>query len=171
MNLSYPIGQFVKPANIDHSTIDEWISQIETLPSRFRHAVESLSEEQLDSPYRPGGWSIRQLIHHVPDSHINSYVRFHWALTENTPKIKAYHEAAWAELSYLQTLDIHTSLDLLSIVHKRWTALLRSLTVEDLKKSFIHPDNNKAYELKEVIGMYAWHGEHHLAHVGLVNPM
>ncbi len=169
MNLSYPIGKFEKPNQIDQKTIERWIDQIATLPARFRKAVEGLSPEQLDTPYRPGGWTIRQLIHHVPDSHINSYIRFHWTLTEETPKIKAYNEAAWADLPYLKTLDIQTSLDLLSIVHKRWVELLKSLTPDDLERSFIHPEDNQSYPLREVIGMYAWHGEHHLAHVKLVS--
>lgn len=170
-HLSYPIGQFEKPAIIDDQIIDAWISQIESLPARFKKEVLGLSTEQLDAPYRPGGWTVRQLIHHVPDSHINSYIRFHWALTEEAPRIKAYNEAAWAELSYLKDLDIKTSLDLLAIIHKRWVALLRSLTPTDLDKTFVHPENNETYQLREVIGMYAWHGEHHLAHVKLVSEM
>lgn len=169
MNASYPIGKFQKPATINDETIQDWISQIESLPDRFRNEVSGLSESQLNTPYRPGGWTIRQLIHHIPDSHINSYVRFHWTLTEDKPMIKAYNEAAWAELSYLKDLDIQTSLDLLAIVHKRWVALMRSLTESDLDKAFIHPEKNEAYQLREVIGMYAWHGEHHLAHVRLVS--
>lgn len=168
-NLRYPIGKFSRPEKLNQGIITNWINQIETLPERFRKEAEHLSPLQLDTAYRPGGWTIRQLIHHVPDSHINSYIRFHWTLTENAPKIKAYNEAAWAELPYLKTLDINTSLDLLSIIHKRWVQLLKSLTQDDLKRSFIHPDNNQSYPLREVIGMYAWHGEHHLAHIGLVS--
>lgn len=169
MNLSYPIGQFEKPEIIDKQIVDNWISQIESLPERFKKEVVDLSTDQLDTPYRPGGWTIRQLIHHVPDSHINSYIRFHWALTEEAPRIKAYNEAAWAELPYLEVLDIHTSLDLLAIIHKRWVVLLRSLTPSDLDKTFIHPESNEAFQLRVVIGMYAWHGEHHLAHVKLLS--
>jgi len=164
-NLSYPIGKFQKPEIIDTKQIAIWIDSIESLPERISDEVKNLNTEQLDTPYRSGGWPVRQVIHHVPDSHINSYIRFHWTLTEENPKIKAYNEAAWAELSYLKALDIQTSLDLLSIVHKRWVALLRSLKEADLDRTFVHPEDNNQYALREVIGMYAWHGEHHLAHI------
>ena len=165
IHLSYPIGQFVKPSVLDAKKIDYWINQIEELPARLYHEVSTLDDHQLNTPYRPEGWTVRQVVHHLPDSHMNSYVRFHWALTEDQPVIKAYHEAAWAELSYLQNLAIEPSLSLLNSIHQRWVLLLKALSKEDLGKSFIHPENNEIFKLNEVIGMYAWHGEHHLAHI------
>ncbi len=164
-SLIYPIGKFKKPLRIRPEDVKEWIQEIEDLPFRMSSAVEGLNQDQLNTPYRPGGWTIKQVIHHVPDSHMNSYIRFHWALTEDNPKIKAYNEALWAELPYLKDVDIQTSLDLLSIVHKRWVILLKSLTKGQLKSSFIHPDDEKMHTLKEMIGVYAWHGNHHLAHI------
>lgn len=164
-SLSYPIGKFKKPLLIQPEHVEGWIKETENLPSKMAHAVKGLNETQLNTPYRPGGWTVRQVIHHVPDSHMNSYVRFHWTLTEETPKIKAYDEAAWASLPYIQEVDIETSLDLLDLIHKRWVILLKSLTKAQLDRTFIHPDDNKAYTLREMIGAYAWHGNHHLAHI------
>jgi uncharacterized damage-inducible protein DinB len=165
IHLSYPIGQFVKPSVIDAFKIEDWINQIEELPARLYQEVSNLNDHQLNTPYRPQGWTVRQVVHHLPDSHMNSYVRFHWALTEDQPVIKAYHEAAWAELPYLQNLAIDTSLTLLSSIHQRWVDLLKSLTKEDLKRTLIHPENKETFLLQELIGMYAWHGEHHLAQI------
>ena len=164
-SLSYPIGKFKKPLLIKAHHIEVWIDEIVSLPERFSASVTQLTDSQLDTPYRPGGWTVRQVIHHVPDSHMNSYIRFHWTLTENNPKIKAYNEAAWANLAYLDDVAIQTSLDLLSLIHKRWTVLLKSLTRTQLDMTFVHPDDNRSYPLKEVIGSYAWHGNHHLAHI------
>ena len=163
--LKYPIGKFVKPSTIDQSTIQSWIEEIEHLPHQIRKAVEDLSEEQLNTPYRPEGWTIRQVIHHLPDSHMNSYVRFRWALTEDSPTIKAYHEDRWAELDDAKHADINISLILLEAIHIRWCMLLRSLTPEQLKKHFIHPESGAKVYLDENIGSYAWHGKHHLAHI------
>ena len=163
-DLRYPIGKFQNPTQIDQQQLDEWIEQISTLPRRFATEVVEMGHEQLDKPYREGGWTIRDLIHHLADSHINSYVRFHWAMTEESPKIKAYDENGWAELPYLKDLSIQTSLDLLSLIHERWVALLNSMTTEAFDKKYIHPLNGEQV-LKEVLAMYAWHGEHHLAHV------
>lgn len=160
----YPIGKFQKPENITKQQIEDCIEQIRTLPRRFAIEVVEMSQDQLDTPYREGGWTVRDLIHHLADSHINSYVRFHWAMTEDSPQIKAYDEEGWAELPYLKTMSIQTSLDLLSLIHERWVALLNSMNPQDLEKAYIHPVNGKQV-LKEVLAMYAWHGEHHLAHV------
>lgn len=160
----YPIGKFQKPDNITPAQIEDWIEQIRTLPRRFAEEVIELSHEQLDTPYREGGWTVRDVIHHLPDSHINSYVRFHWALTEDNPMIKAYDEGGWAKLPYLKSLNIQTSVDLLSLVHERWVALLKAMTPQDWEKTYQHPENGEQ-PLKEILAMYAWHGEHHLAHV------
>ena len=164
-SLSYPIGQFTESQNITSEIITEWIDNIAELPAQMKAAVEGLSQEQLATPYRPDGWTIKQVINHVPDSHISSYMRFHWALTESNPMIKAYDEKAWAELPYHQNMPISVSLDLLTIVHQRWVYLLKSLSETDLEKTFVHPENGRTFTLKWTLGMYAWHGKHHLAHI------
>ncbi|MFY0591126.1 YfiT family bacillithiol transferase [Roseivirga sp.] len=164
-NLSYPIGPFVPPENISSAQIAVWIQEIEELPAKFHSAVSDLSAEQLNTPYRPEGWTVRQVIHHLPDSHIGSYCRFHWALTEDNPTIKAYDEKAWANLSYQNNVPIESSLGMLDHIHARWVVLLKNLSDGDLEKTYVHPEDGKSYILREVVGMYAWHGNHHLAHV------
>lgn len=164
-NLSYPIGEYNTPSIIDSAQINLWISEIEALPSQLSAAVLNLSDEQLDTPYRPGGWTVRQVIHHMPDSHIGSYCRFHWALTEDSPIIKAYDEKAWAELPYQKDVPIAISIGMLENIHARWSILMKNLTSDQLEKTFIHPVGGQVYILKSVIGMYAWHGKHHLAHI------
>lgn len=163
--LKYPIGKFIKPKRITLETIGRWIDEIEHLPHQIREALKPLDDQQLDTPYRPDGWTIRQVIHHLPDSHMNSYIRFRWTLTENTPKIKAYYEDRWAELEDAKHGNIDISLILLEALHLRWSLLLRSMNLEQLHKSFIHPESGKKVRLDENIGIYAWHGRHHLAHI------
>ena len=163
--LKYPIGKFIKPERITLETISRWIDEIEHLPHQIRVAVEGLNEKQLDTPYRPDGWTIRQVVHHLPDSHMNSYIRFRLALTEDKPKIKGYHEDRWAELHDARHGNIDISLILLEAIHIRWSLLLRSLSLEQLHKSFIHATSRKEIRLDENIGLYAWHGKHHLAHI------
>ena len=162
--LRYPIGRFKPPSPIDKDQVERWINDIEALPADLRRAVKGLTETQLDTPYRPGGWTIRQVIHHLPDSHMNSFIRFKWALTEDRPEIKAYFEDRWAELPDYAATPVTASLDLLEALHRRWVALLRSLTRQDLDRTFIHPESGPA-NLAETIGSYAWHGRHHLAHI------
>ena len=140
------------------------MSQIEVLPEQMRRAVTGLTEEQLDTPYRPGGWTLRQVIHHVPDSHLNSYIRFKWALTEEEPVIKTYDEARWAELADYRVGAVETSLSFLELLHAKWITLLRSLSHEQLSRRFVHPVSGP-FELAWNVGHYAWHGRHHLAHV------
>ncbi len=164
-SLSYPIGQFKAPENITPEIITQWIDEIAALPAQMKAVVDGLSEEQLATPYRPEGWSIKQVINHVPDSHISSYMRFHWTLTESNPTIKAYDEKAWAKLSYHDEMPLAVSLDLLKAIHQRWIYLLKSLSESDLEKTFVHPENRKTLNLKTTIGSYAWHGKHHLAHI------
>ena len=168
--LRYPIGKFNKPLNITQETVDLWIDEIESFPERLEHAVKGMSEIELATPYRPDGWTIAQVVHHCADSNLNSYIRFKWAITEENPTIKPYYEERWAELEDGKSLDIKHSLALLKALHVRWTILLRSLTKSDYKRTFVHPDNNKTYRLDENIGIYAWHGNHHIAHVRLVKP-
>jgi hypothetical protein len=164
-DLRYPIGKYIAPDLIDQSFVGKSIDEIESLPKRLRLAVENLSDEQLDTPYRPDGWTVRQVVHHLVDSHINSYVRFRWTLTEVNPMIKAYYEERWAELPDAKHGSIDLSLSLLELLHNRWAYLLHSLTDKDLKKTFMHPETGQKIALDWNIGMYAWHGNHHLAHI------
>ena len=161
----YPTGLYTPPENILPSHIDGWIKQIESLPERLAGLVNNITEDQLNTPYRPEGWTVRQVIHHIPDSHVNSYIRFKWALTEDEPTIKAYHEDRWAELYDTKDQPIQISIDFLKVVHAKLVHLLKGLSEEQLKRAFIHPENGKRMSLDWTIGMYAWHGEHHLAHI------
>ncbi len=163
--LRYPIGKFEKPEIITDDQINAWIKILEELPSKLSRIVEGLSESQLDTPYRPKGWTIRQVVHHIADSHHNSYTRFKWALTEDTPVIKVYHEDRWSELFDAKSAAIQPSLDYLKILHYKLTYLLRGLSKEQLAKGFIHPETNEITLLSENIGKYAWHGSHHYAHI------
>lgn len=163
--LKYPIGKFQKPSIIDTSVIENWIQSIEELPVKVIGFVEGLGNDELSKPYRPDGWTIQEVVHHIPDSHLNAYVRLKWALTEDTPSIKAYNEKAWAALSDSQTGDVQLSLNLLNTLHARWVYLLKSLTEDQLKRAYFHPDDNETVSIEEFIGRYAWHGEHHLAHL------
>lgn len=162
--LRYPIGKFSPPKEITTSAIKNFIKTIEETPEKLRAAVQDLNEEQLDTPYRPGGWTIRQVIHHLPDSHMNSYVRFKLALTENTPAIKTYDEAKWAELDDSKDTPIEVSLNLLESLHKRWVVLLRSMSEKDFHKTVNHPEWGEI-KLDRMLALYAWHCRHHLAHI------
>ncbi len=163
-DLRFPIGRFEPPAEISAQLVASWIAEIESLPERLRTLVGGLDDEQLDTPYRPGGWSVRQVVHHLVDSHLNSYVRFKWALTEERPVIKAYWEDRWAELADYRDTPLEVSLDLLESLHARWCVLLRALGPADLEREFVHPDSGPM-TLGANIGAYAWHGRHHLAHI------
>lgn len=163
MDTKYPIGTFQLKGEITDSVINDWIKEIEELPKHLQEAVKGLNHEQLDTAYRTGGWTVRQVLHHLTDSHMNSYIRIKLALTEEKPVIKPYDEAKWAELSDYQ-LPIEASLVFLELLHNRWTNLLHSLTSADLKKTFVHPESGEI-TIGENIGLYAWHGKHHLAHI------
>ena len=168
--LKYPIGHFVKPAMINSMIVKDWIAQIEALPVKVSDITTPLSKTQLDTPYRPGGWTVRQVVHHLSDSHHHSYIRFKWALTEDNPVIKPYLEKEWAQLFDAVTGPIDLSLAHLEAVHAKLVYLLNGLSAEDLKKTFIHPVGNTETTLEENIGRYAWHGNHHLAHIqGLIH--
>ncbi|MBT8312015.1 MAG: putative metal-dependent hydrolase [Flavobacteriaceae bacterium] len=164
-SLRYPIGKFVKPEPITQTHIADWILQLEEMPERYKNLVYHLKENQLETPYRPGGWTVRQLIHHVADSHHNSYIRFKWALTEESPLIKPYNEKEWANLFDSRIAPIQLSLDHLKVVHAKLVYLLKGLSGSDLKRSFIHPEGEVVTSLEENIGRYAWHGNHHYAHM------
>jgi DinB superfamily len=162
--LRYPIGKFVAPTAITLAQREAWISDIAQLPSQLRQAVAGLNEAQLDTPYRPGGWSLRQLVHHIADSHLNAFIRLKWTLTEDSPTIKAYWEERWAENPDNLRLAIEVSLGLLDHLHQRWVFLLRNLGEADFARGYIHPESQRFFRLDEYLGLYAWHGRHHLAH-------
>ena len=161
----YPVGRFTMPDG--HPSAAErarWIDEIASTPSVFRAALEGLTEPQLDTPYRDGGWTVRQVAHHMPDSHVNAYVRFKLALTEDRPTIKPYDEAAWATLPDSR-MPVASSLALLESLHARWTTLLRAMQEDDFRRTFVHPEHGRTFTLAGVLAMYAWHGRHHTAHV------
>ena len=163
---SYPIGKFVSIAGeITAEQRGGWITEIAELSAKFRGAVQGLTEVQFDTPYRPGGWTVRQVVHHVPDSHLNAYIRFKLALTEENPTIKPYEEARWAELPDTAGTQIGVSLVMLEALHRRWVNLLRSMSEEQWGRTYFHPDQDKSLRLDGVLAMYAWHGKHHTAHI------
>ena len=162
--LKYPAGKFVKPESITKEIIDSAISEIENFPSLVKFEIQNLEEKDLQLRYRPEGWTITQVVHHSADSHINSYMRFKLALTENVPTIKPYEESLWAELPD-NNLSPFVSLKLLDALHEKWVYILKSLSEEDLNKEFIHPDQSEKISLKENILIYSWHCRHHLAHI------
>lgn len=163
--LKYPVGKFQKPETITKEHLQQWINVIETFPGLLRSEVIYLTEQELEKSYRPGGWTIRQVVHHCADSHMNSYMRFKLALTEETPTIKPYFEDRWAELADSRNLPVEASLKLLEGLHARWVYLIRQLTAQELERQFHHPESNAFIALKTNLGIYAWHCRHHLAHV------
>lgn len=162
--LKYPIGQFHCPKEITKLHIRDWIQVLENLPTRLEKLVENLDDEQLNTPYRPGGWTIREVIHHVSDSHHHSYIRFKWAMTEDNPVIKAYNEQDWANL-HDYTSSIKISQLHLRAVHAKLVQFIKGLKDSDLERTFIHPEGNRTVKLKENLGIYAWHSNHHYAHI------
>ncbi len=163
-DLQYPIGKFSFPAPLTEDDRQKCLDDISHAPANLRAAVSGLSEDQLDTPYRPAGWSVRQVVHHVPDSHMNAYVRFKLALTEQEPTIKPYAEDRWAVLADTRTTPIEVSLMLLESLHTRWMRLLGSLATVDWKRTFRHPDLG-VMNLERTLALYAWHGRHHVAHI------
>jgi uncharacterized damage-inducible protein DinB len=161
--LRYPTGRFQRPASLTANEIAHAIDTIAATPARLRDAVRGLTPEQIETPYRPGGWTVRQVVHHVPDSHLNAYVRFKLALTEDEPTIKPYDEAAWANLADTQ-VPLETSFRLLDAVHERWVALLRAMSPSDFARMLVHPESGRQ-RLDQVLALYAWHGPHHVGHV------
>jgi uncharacterized damage-inducible protein DinB len=161
--LRYPIGRWERPEQPAAEQTRKWIETIAAAPAALRQAVSDLSAEQLNTPYRPGGWTVRQLVHHFADSHVNSYVRFRLAATEQEPTIRPYDEKAWAELADARTAPVEISLQLIDALHDRWTRLLRSFNEADLKRRCFHPEIG-AMTVFDTISMYAWHCRHHVAH-------
>jgi hypothetical protein len=163
-DLRYPIGKFSFSEPLTAEQKAEFLAAVSQTPANLRSAVAGLSEQQLDTPYRPEGWTVRQVIHHVPDSHMNAYVRFKLALTEDEPTIKLYAEDRWAVLADSQTTPTEVSLMLLESLHTRWMRLLGSLSAADWKRTFRHPELG-VMSLERTLALYAWHGRHHVAHI------
>ena len=165
--LRYPIGKFVPLEVYSREELESCIRRIESLPARIENLVRTFSEKQFENVYREGGWTGRQVIHHLSDSHMNAYIRFKWTLTENTPTIKAYNEKLWAETAEVGA-DPHVSINVLKALHAKWTILLKSLSSADLKREYIHPETKKNNRLDRVVALYAWHGDNHLGHLNIV---
>lgn len=164
-DLRYPIGSFRLPDAVTLEQRTAWTTEIERLPRELRDAIEGLSAEQVETAYRPGGWTVRQVVHHLPDSHLNAYARWKLALTEETPTIKPYDEARWAELEDTRILPLEVSLRLLEALHERWVALLRSLSAEQYRRGYRHPEHGRVMSLEQALALYAWHGKHHVAQI------
>lgn len=164
-DLRYPVGPFAATVPFSPAQRAAAIAALGEAPARFRLAVSNLTDAQLDTPYRPDGWTVRQVVHHVPDSHLNAYTRFRLALTEPTPTIKPYLEHRWAELPDARSAPVEISLSLLEALHRRWVPLLRGLGPAEWDLRFVHPEHGREWSLDETLAMYAWHGEHHAAHV------
>ncbi len=165
--LRYPVGPFEPRTGLTAVERGGFIGEISEFPMKFRAAVEDLSEAKLNTPYREGGWTVRQVVHHVPDSHLQGYVRFKLALTEDRPLIKTYDQAVWSETADARRAPIEMSLDLLDALHERWVAFLHSLAPEDFARSYRHPELGEI-DLEKTLQLYAWHGRHHLGHVMIV---
>lgn len=163
--LKYPIGKFVTPTFYSKEILDEAIQTIANFPDKLKKEVEKLTIDQLETPYRPDGWTIRQVVHHCADSHMNCFIRLKWALTEDNPTIKFYYENLWAEGIDNKIMPIEPTLQFIDGLHYRLAFVMKNLTEIELEKTFIHPEHNKQFQLKEVICMYAWHCNHHLAHI------
>jgi DinB superfamily len=163
-DLRYPIGRFEFAGDVEPGQLGRWIDEIGAAPGHLREAVGGLSAGQLDTQYRPGGWTVRQVVHHLPDSHLNAYMRYKLALTEDEPMIKSYDESRWAELADARTAAIEPSLSMLEGLHERWTTLLKSLSPADWRRRFRHPER-EVLSLAHDAGLYAWHGRHHVAHI------
>jgi len=162
--LRFPLGKFAGGDTFTQSEVHEFVQDIARLPGLLRQAVQGLTSAQLDTPYRPGGWTVRQVVHHLADSHMNSYIRFRLALTEDNPVIKPYEEQLWAELPDARQEPVEVSLALLEALHQRWVSLLKTLSENDWLRTFTHPVSGKT-TIAKAAGLYAWHGRHHLAHI------
>lgn len=160
----YPIGPFVSPSSVTRTAREGWIAVLEAAPDKLEAAVSGLDDAQLGTPYREGGWTVRQVVHHLPDSHLNSYIRFKLALTEDAPVIKPYFEERWAELPDSRDTPLEVSLTLLTALHQRWTTLLRATSETDFGRTFVHPENG-VQTLSASLALYAWHSQHHTAQI------
>jgi hypothetical protein len=164
MDLRYPIGKY-EPQPFSDKQKREWLQDIQFLPGMIEMAIENLDEKQLSTPYRDGGWTVKQVVHHVADSHMNAYIRFKLGLTETNPTIKPYEEALWAELNDVKAVPINISITLLYALHTRWHSALLNLPNEAWNRTVLHPEHKKEMSLYFLLGMYSWHGRHHVAHI------
>ncbi|CAN5757447.1 bacillithiol transferase BstA [soil metagenome] len=162
-DLKYPVGKFDSDFEVTNDLRQKFIQTISGLPEKLNEAVKNLSDKQLDTPYRPEGWTVRQVVHHIADSHLNSYCRFKLALTEDAPTIRPYYEDRWAELADSK-MPIDVSMKIIEGVHSRWTTLLNSMSDEDFKRKLNHPESGE-WSLEKMLGLYEWHSRHHLAHI------
>jgi len=163
--LKFPVGKYTAPQSIEAVNIPLHITTIAALPEKLRKATESLNNEQLDTPYRENGWTIRQVVHHLADSHINSYCRFKLAMTEENPVIKPYLEDKWANFDDAKSASIDYSLNIIEAVHGRWVLFLKAMNTDDFKRTFFHPEHQRAVSLFQALALYSWHCDHHLAHI------
>lgn len=163
--LKYPIGKFIKPETISKTDVENWIAILESFPLSIENATKNLTSLELNWKYRPEGWTIKQVVHHCADSHMNSFIRFKMALTENFPTVKPYDEASWAIMEDGNLDDISSSIAIIKGLHHRWVVLLKNLSKEELQKEFINPESKKTYSIEGATGLYAWHCEHHLVHI------
>ncbi len=163
-DLRYPVGLFAAKPETSEEERTQLINQIEAAPGELRKAISGMTDEQLDTPYRPEGWTVRQVVHHLPDSHLNAYIRFKLGVTEQHPRIKPYDQAAWAEIQEAKTAHVEISLALLESLHTRWVMFLKNLKKEDFRKTLDHPEDG-TMTLDKVLQLYAWHGRHHVAHI------
>lgn len=163
-DLRHPVGRFARPEQITDADIQGWIEELAQAPALLRKAVAGLSEEQLDTPYREGGWTVRQVVHHLADSHMNCYMRFKLALTEEQPTIKVYDQSAWAEMPEAKTAPVEVSLTLFEALHDRWVRMLRAMKPEEFTRAFHHPESG-VLRLDVVAALYVWHSRHHTAHI------
>jgi hypothetical protein len=164
MDLSYPIGKFSFPQTVSPDQRRQWIADVAAAPANLRAAVGGLTSAQLDTSYRPGGWTVRQVVHHVPESHMNAYIRFKLGLTENEPTIKPYDQDAWAKLTDVQTTPVETSLAIMDALHDRWVRVLEMMKDAEFLRTFRHPELGLV-KLEGNLALYAWHGKHHVAHI------
>lgn len=164
INASYPIGKY-EPKPYSDEVKKEWLREIKFLPNDIEVAIQSFDEHQLDTPYREGGWTVKQLVHHVADSHMNAYIRFKLGLTEDNPTIRPYEQDPWSKLSDVFTVPVNVSVTLLHALHRRWYAAIENLTDEQWQRTIFHPEHQKQMTLWFLLGMYAWHSKHHVAHI------
>lgn len=163
-DLRYPVGKYIVQP-FSEKQLGEWLTDIKFLPQHLENAILNLDEAQLNTAYREGGWTGKQVVHHVADSHMNAYIRFKLGLTEDNPAIKPYDEAAWAEMSDTKKLPINISLTIVHALHTRWYEILKNMSRDDLDRTVFHPEHKKTFTLWDLLGMYAWHSRHHVAHI------